>query len=134
MKMTRWMARVAGVAVLVTGLGGVAAPAAAQSEGRIVGRVTDDVGRPVEGARVVLAPADSAAPARAAVSGATGGFEFAALPPGAYTLRAGTAGSASRELRVTVAPGERQTLIARLQRRRGEKLAEGTSRPGRGEQ
>lgn len=115
-RVTRRMARVAMAVLLLLPAALGAGPAAAQGGGeggRIVGRVTDGAGRAVEGARVVLVPADTSGPERTAVSGETGGFEFAALPAGTYTVRAATA-RAGREIRVTLAAGELQTLVARL--------------------
>jgi Carboxypeptidase regulatory-like domain len=114
-RVTRRIVRVAVAALLLLPALG-ASPAAAQGgggEGRIVGRVTDGAGKAVEGARVVLVPADTSVPERTAVNGETGGFEFAALPAGTYTVRAATA-RAGREIRVTLAAGELQTLVARL--------------------
>src|SRR4051795_3379113 len=125
--MGRWKA-----AALLLGLLATAGPAGAQA-GRVVGRVTDSTGRPVRGAEVVLAAADSAAaPARregaggaggvggsavgagAEVPGETGGFECSAVRPGAYTLRASGAGSRERVLRVELAPAGLESVIARL--------------------
>jgi Carboxypeptidase regulatory-like domain len=101
------------VAVLL-GLLATAGPAAAQA-GRVVGRVTDAAGRPVRGASVVLVAADSAgAPARREVTGETGGFDFSAVQPGVYTLRASGAGYRERTMRVELAPAELESVIARL--------------------
>lgn len=99
-----------------------AAPLAAQ-DARIVGRVTDDVGNAVEGARVVLVTSDETAPERTATSGQTGGFQFAELAPGTYTVRATSAGGATRELRVQVDAGELETVVARLRPGRAPRLA-----------
>ncbi len=104
----------------------------AQEPSRIVGRVTDGAGNPVRGARVVLVGPDSSTAAREVQTGETGGFEFAEVRAGTYTLRAEHAGR-SREQRITVTPGERRTVIARLvaQRRAPPGLAESRLRPER---
>ena len=107
-------------------------PRAEAQEGRIVGRVTDDAGNPVAGARVTLAPADSSQPPRTATSGETGGFEFRGLPAGSYTVRASVPGQRSRELRVELEPGARRTVIARMRSEgRGAAVAEQRAGPGR---
>ncbi|HEX5724591.1 MAG TPA: carboxypeptidase-like regulatory domain-containing protein, partial [Longimicrobiaceae bacterium] len=102
-----------------------AAPAAGQS-GRIVGRVTDPIGRPVEGATVVLVSAEAGQAPRTARSGETGGFEFAGVPAGSYTLRVERPGFRPRETPVAVEAGELRTVVARLEPggRRGAALAE----------
>ena len=112
-------------AAVVLGLLATAGPAAAQA-GRVVGRVTDATGRPVRGASVVLVAADSAsAPARREVTGETGGFDFARVQPGVYTLRASGAGYREQVLRVELAPAELESVIARLpQARPANALAE----------
>lgn len=98
---------------------GLSGPAAAQA-GRVMGRVTDGVGNAVPQAKVALVAHDSAAPARAAatraetVTGETGGFEFAGVAPGRYTVRVERAGFRGRELQLHLRPGTRETLIARL--------------------
>ena len=105
----RWMAMGALAALLA-----MAAPAAAQ-EGRVVGRVTDGAGRPVRGASVVLVAADSGvAQRREATTGENGGFDFAAVHPGVYTLRASGRGYRERVVRVELAPAELESVIARL--------------------
>ena len=105
-------------AALLLGLLATAGSAAAQA-GRVVGRVTDSTGRPVRGADVVLVAADStAAPARRETTGDTGGFEFSAVRPGAYTLRASGAGYRERVLRVELAPAGLESVIARLSQAR----------------
>ena len=89
-------------------------PAAAQ-DGRVIGRVTDGVGNAVPAAKVALVAHDSAAPARSeTITGETGGFEFARLRPGRYTVRVERAGFRVREMQVQLPPGGRETLIARL--------------------
>lgn len=105
----RWMA--AGV---LAALLAMVAPAAAQ-EGRVVGRVTDGTGKPVRGASVVLVAADSGTTARReATTGESGGFDFAAVHPGIYTLRASGRGYRERVVRVELAPSELESVIARL--------------------
>lgn len=93
-------------------------PAAAQGSApetaRVVGRVTDAAGNPVEGATLELV-ADADGSRVTTASGETGGFEFRRVAPGGYTLRTARAGFAGRDLKVTVAAGERRTVIARLQ-------------------
>lgn len=91
----------------------LSSPAAAQT-GRVIGRVTDGVGNAVSDARVALVSADSAAAVRTETTGETGGFEFARVTPGEYTLRVERAGYRVREMRVELQPGGRETLIARL--------------------
>jgi protocatechuate 3,4-dioxygenase beta subunit len=99
---------------------------AAAQAGRVIGRVTDGVGNPVTAAEVALVARDSAsAAARMETTGETGGFEFARVQPGAYTLRVRRAGFRAREMQVELRPGGRETLIARLPTApRRERLAE----------
>jgi protocatechuate 3,4-dioxygenase beta subunit len=87
--------------------GGAAEPA------RVVGRVTDGAGNPVKDATLELV-ADADGTRAIASSGETGGFEFARVAAGTYTLRTERAGFAQGSTRVTVAAGERRTVIARL--------------------
>jgi len=101
-------------AAVLLGLLALASPAAAQA-GRVVGRVTDAAGKPVQGASVVLVAADSAAaPARRGTTGETGGFDFAAVQPGVYILRASGTGFRERVVRVELAPAKLESVIARL--------------------
>ena len=89
-------------------------PAAAQN-GRVIGRVTDGVGNAVPAAQVVLVAHDSGTAARKeTTTGETGGFEFARLTPGRYTVRVERAGYRAREMQVHLPPDGRETLIARL--------------------
>ena len=99
-------------AVLVAVLG--MAHGAAAQDARVLGRVTDGLGNPVADAAVTLAADSGGTAARRAVSGRTGGFQFQAVPPGTYTLRAERAGYAVREQRITVRPGRVVTPVVRL--------------------
>lgn len=85
----------------------------AQEPGRVVGRITDDAGNPVRGATLVLV-SDADSSRTGTTSGETGGFEFARVTAGTYTLRVERRGFATRTARVKVEPGERETVIARL--------------------
>ena len=106
-----WWSRVMGLLLVL--VMAAAGPAAAQETARVVGRVTDGAGNPVKGATLELV-ADAGGARASATSGETGGFEFAGVAAGAYTLRAQGSGFASHTSRVTVAAGERRTVIARL--------------------
>jgi hypothetical protein len=99
--------------VLVAGLGmtGGAARLAAQ-DARVLGRVTDGVGNPVANAAITLV-ADGGA-ALSTVSGQGGGFQFQAVAPGTYTLRAQRDGYGVREQRITVRAGRVVTPVVRL--------------------
>jgi|GEM_PF-2287908 len=102
-----------------------AGSAAAQEQGRIVGRVTDGVGNPVAGARVTLVDADSTREARTVVTGETGVFEFAGLPAGGYRVRVASGRYSAREMAVLVEPGELESVVARLREgHRGAVLVE----------
>lgn len=96
--------------VLVAVLG-MAQELAAQ-DARVLGRVTDGVGNPVANAAITLV-ADGGA-AQSTVSGATGGFQFQAVPAGTYTLRAQRDGYGVREQRITVRAGRVVTPVVRL--------------------
>ena len=101
-----WMLAVAG------GLAG--ADGLAAQDARVLGRVTDGVGNPVANAAVTLVPDDSGAARQETVSGQTGGFQFPAVAPGTYTLRAARDGYTVREQRITVRAGRVVTPVVRL--------------------
>ncbi len=98
--------------VLVAVLG--MADGLAAQDARVLGRVTDGVGNPVPNAAVTLVADRGGAAAQTAVSGPTGGFQFQAVAPGTYTLRAARDGFAAREQRITVRPGRVVTPVVRL--------------------
>lgn len=107
-----------------------AAPAEAQ-DARVLGRVTDGVGNAVAGARVALVPEGRDTPSHETVSGQTGGFQFAGVPAGTYTLRAAREGVGARERRITVRAGRVVSQVVRLQRARSARpVASGAGRPG----
>lgn len=112
------MVRVAAMVAALAGAAGAGEQAEAQAAGRVVGRVTDAAGRPVEGARVVVA-GDSAGVRWAASTEETGGFQIAEVPPGSYRVRVERAGYLPREERVTVPAGRRGAVIVRLEADRG---------------
>jgi protocatechuate 3,4-dioxygenase beta subunit len=109
---------VRGMRMLALLLGVAALAGAAPAEGqaaRVLGRVTDGVGNAVAEARVTLVPEDAGGQRHETVSGATGGFQFGAVAPGTYTLRAARDGMGARELRITVRPGQVSSQVVRLQ-------------------
>jgi protocatechuate 3,4-dioxygenase beta subunit len=113
MARTHGVRRLLGMAmVLAAGLAGSAGRLAAQ-DARVLGRVTDGVGNPVAQASVTLVGENGAA-AQATTSGPSGGFQFQAVAPGTYTLRAVREGFAVREQRITVRAGRVATPVVRL--------------------
>jgi len=120
--MTRMMDVRRALGMVLVAVMGMAADGLAAQDARVLGRVTDGVGNPVANAAVTLAPDDGAGE-RSTVSGPTGGFQFQAVAPGAYTLRAQRDGFAVREQRITVRAGRVVTPVVRLS---------GAGRPGRG--
>ncbi|HEX2095114.1 MAG TPA: carboxypeptidase-like regulatory domain-containing protein [Longimicrobiaceae bacterium] len=96
----------------------LAALAAEQAPGSIVGRVTDRAGNPLAGAAVTVARTDSAGVRGSTRTSETGGFQFAGLPPGSYTVTAEQAGYLPGGERVALDAGKRHTVILRLQRAR----------------
>ncbi len=80
----------------------VPALAAAQGEGRIRGRVTDQGGTPIAGVTVTLAGASRAS----ATTNNNGDFSFAAVPAGTYTLDFGLADYKAQQEGVVVAAGQ----------------------------
>jgi protocatechuate 3,4-dioxygenase beta subunit len=107
----RRMASAAVLALLT--LAGVG-PAAAQGSARVEGRVTDDFGRPVQGASVMLVADGAGARGGAVLSEQTGGFQFASVPPGSYRLRVEKPGYRAQEEAFTLRGGERRTVVLRL--------------------
>lgn len=104
-----------------------AGPLAAQ-EARVLGRVTDGVGNAVANARIALVPDDGGASRQETVSGTTGGFQFAGVAPGSYTLRAVRDGFPAFERRITVRPGQVVSQVVRLRTSRGTRAVENASR------
>ena len=125
---------VRGMRVLALLLGVAALAGAAPAEGqaaRVLGRVTDGVGRPVAEARVTLVPPGAAEPRHETVSGQTGGFGFAGVQPGTYTLRATRGGYSVGERRVTVRAGQVVSQVVRLQPGRASRVARTERTAGR---
>jgi hypothetical protein len=100
---------------LLLGVAALAAAAPGGQAARVLGRVTDGVGNAVAEARVTLVPEDAGGQRHETVSGATGGFQFGAVAPGTYTLRAARDGMGAREFRITVRPGQVSSQVVRLQ-------------------
>jgi outer membrane receptor protein involved in Fe transport len=66
----------------------ISLPISAQTRtGRILGQINDPNGEPIPGVTVTVS-SDNLMGTRNAVSGATGAYRFAALPPGSYTVTA----------------------------------------------
>ncbi len=110
----------------------LAAAGAAQGQGgaRVMGRVTDGVGRPLAGVRVAVVQESAPSVRRTAVSGETGGFQVEGLPPGTYRLRVeGDTTAGAHEARVTVAEGERRSVVMRVR----DALRRPARRPDAGE-
>ncbi|MDB4950933.1 MAG: TonB-dependent outer membrane protein SusC/RagA, partial [Gemmatimonadetes bacterium] len=91
---------------------------------RVLGRVTDDAGRPVPGATVVVVTGGARAPGGQARSEDTGGFQLAALPAGSYRLRVEKVGYAPQEQDVVLGDGEQRTVVLRLQTARASRTVQ----------
>ena len=106
--------------LVLAGIGSV--PLAAQAEGRIEGRVLDQMGRPVPGARVGL---DGSAPV--AVSDSNGGYRLglvavgavkltvqarSCLPPEPVALDVGAGQTVNRDLAIDCLPENRGFMVA----------------------
>jgi hypothetical protein len=119
-----------GVLALLGGMAlGGAGPLEGQQAARVLGRVTDGVGNAVAEARVALVPEGATDPRHETVSGQTGGFQFAGVEPGTYTLRATRDGYGAQERRITVRPGQVVSQVVRLQPgRRADRRVAGTGR------
>lgn len=78
---------IAVVGVAAIGAAAISTPAVAQdyTSGSVAGEVTDEAGTPVAGATVTLVSNDQGF-TRTANSTSSGGFRFASLPPGSYTV------------------------------------------------
>jgi protocatechuate 3,4-dioxygenase beta subunit len=95
-------------------LTGLAATALEAQSARLLGRVTDSLGRPLRDAAVMLEREDAAAPAASTTSGATGGYQFRDVPPGIYHLHAVRPGYRDDDLRVRVQEGLVVVPVIRL--------------------
>ncbi len=74
--------------------------------GSVHGVVVDRDGTVCEGAQVALTQTGAAAPARTAASDASGRFNFAAVPPGGFTLTVTAKGFATQIVTGILHPGE----------------------------
>jgi hypothetical protein len=99
-------------------------PVAAQTTtGRIIGQVVDPNGEPLPGVTVTAASAAVMGGTRTAVTGETGAFRFAALPPGDYDLTASLEGFQPQTLQgLTVSVGGAATADFQLQPEFAEQL------------
>ena len=119
------------VAALGMAVGSAVRAGEAAAQARLLGRVTDAVGRPAAGVEVVLVHQVGDSVTRVSVeAGETGGFQFDDVAPGTYRIRA-AAGAATAERELTVADGDRRTVILRLTMPdpRGVRNAETRPRP-----
>lgn len=113
--------------VVAVALLAASSPLAAQSA-RVLGRVTDGAGNSVSGVRVTVQAPDGTQ--RATTTGQGGGFEFAGLPAGTYTLRAeGAPRVGTREQRITLSAGAVASPVVRLLRGSPERSAGHGERP-----
>jgi hypothetical protein len=104
-----------GLAALLVAAASAMAAGDAAAQARVVGRVTDALGRPLAGVQVVLVREVGDSLVRTTVeAGETGGFQFDGLAPGTYRIRASDGGVASGEREVTVEDGGRRLVILRL--------------------
>lgn len=81
--------------------------------GRLEGRVTDAVGRPLEGASIV-AQCQALKLARNTVSDANGVFRLSLLPPGDYVLRFNKTGHPTTSAYARIEPGKLASLGVRM--------------------
>lgn len=83
------------------------APPDRRLPGSIHGVIRGREGSAYEGARVALTTAAAAtSPAQSAISDSAGQFNFADVPPGAFTLTISTAGFATQTIAGSLAPGQ----------------------------
>lgn len=90
-----------------------AAPVFAQQTGTIVGKVTDASGAAVPGATVEARSTVLPGP-RVAISGSNGGYQLAALPPGAYTVQFTLSGMQTITRKVEVLLSQEVTVNAAM--------------------
>ena len=102
------------LALLTILLTALAATALEAQSARVLGRVTDRVGRPLRDAAVVLEREDAEAPAVTTTSGATGGYQFTDVPPGVYHVHTVRSGYREEDLRVRVREGLVLVPVMRL--------------------
>lgn len=79
------------------------------AEATLAGTIQDESGGALPGATVTLLQQPLGTP-RLAVADANGRYEFAALPPGEYLVRAALPGFGAREASVSLAAGETRTI------------------------
>ena len=82
--------------------------------GAIAGRVSEPSGRPLAGATVMIAGDSPSHHDIAALTTADGGFRFADLVPGDYTILVNAEGFPLQQRRVAVAAGETTRLEVTL--------------------
>ena len=89
---------------------GLAPPVAADSPetGIVLGRTVDTNGDPMPGVTVTIAGDRGE---KVAITGAEGGYRFALLTPGTYTVRGTLDDYGSAETSVTVTPGARSEIV-----------------------
>ncbi len=105
MRVHRFESSVLVVGVALIGLGAGAAPLAAQ-QGRLAGKVTEEAtGKGIGGARVVLSGTS-----RIETTNQDGGYQFRALAPGSYQVRAFAIGFEAQIRSVTLGPDEAASL------------------------
>lgn len=80
----------------------------------VAGRITDERGRPVRGARIYIVRAPVSMPDIAQLTDANGEFSVSAPVAGRYRIGIAASGHAPQERNVTVTEGQRTSLTVRL--------------------